>query len=124
MTPGVRQVVLGVAREVRINPRTADPREIPMKVLKSFEFKTRSIGEKEYDWDTLLDGEIRQLEAGVDYTAKNQTLRMMAAKQAQKRGMRVKVNAVEGGLVLQAFPNGETTTETKETPKRKKGGKS
>jgi hypothetical protein len=49
---------------------------------------------------------------------------MMASKQAQKRGMRVKVNAVEGGLVLQALPNGEvTTTEMpKETPKKKRGG--
>jgi hypothetical protein len=35
-----------------------------MKVLKSFELKARAIGQKKYDWDTLLDGEIRQLEAG------------------------------------------------------------
>jgi hypothetical protein len=75
-----------------------------MKVLKTFEFKTAAIGEKKYQWDELLDGQARQLEAGTDYHCKNQTFRMMAAKQAQKRGMRVKVNAVEGGAGDSGIP--------------------
>jgi hypothetical protein len=72
-----------------------------MKVLKSYEFPA-TVGNGTHDWDMLLDGKIRQLEEGKDYSCKASTFRMMAYKQGRKRGMAVRVAAVDGGLVLQA----------------------
>jgi hypothetical protein len=73
-----------------------------MKVLKSFQFKTGVGKGGTYDWETLLDGKIRQMTEGEDYACKPQTVRMMAMKQGRKRGKVVHINKVEGGLVIQA----------------------
>jgi hypothetical protein len=77
-----------------------------MKVLKSYEF-AEAVGKAVYDWDTLLDGKIRQLEAGTDYQCKDATFGMMARKQGRKRGKAVRVGKVEGGLVIQAVEASE-----------------
>jgi hypothetical protein len=85
-----------------------------MKVLKSFEF-TWSVRASEYDWDLLLDRAIRQLEAGTDFECKPQTMRMMLGKHARKQGKAVRINAVDGGLVVQAYerPADEETKKGK-----------
>lgn len=76
-----------------------------MKVLNSFEFRS-PVGQSgpTYDWDTLLDGKIRKLEEGEDYHCKPSTFRMMISTQGRKRGVAVRVNKVDGGLVVQAYP--------------------
>lgn len=75
-----------------------------MQVLKSFEFKSSGSTIKAvYEWDTILDGNIRKLEEGKDFKCKPQTFRMMAGKVARKRKLGVRVNKVDGGLVVQAF---------------------
>ncbi len=79
-----------------------------MKTLKKFEFKGGSDGRSSYDWDSILSGEIVQLEEGKDFTCKPQTLAMMARKQAKSKGMNVKIAKIEDGLVIQAVAGGES----------------
>lgn len=75
-----------------------------MKILKSHEF-TRSIGARVHDWNTLLDGQIRQLDESDFGEGSAKTMRMMLYKQAQVRGKTVKVERTEdSGLIVQAFP--------------------
>lgn len=75
-----------------------------MKVLKKFEFRGPVGVGATYDWDKILSDEIVQLEEGKDYECKTQTIRMMASKQARKRGKTLRANVVEGGIVLQSAP--------------------
>lgn len=72
-----------------------------MKTLKSFEFKAGAVGGSKHDWDKLFDGGIYQLEEGKDYACKTSTMKMMLRHRAKKRGLLIKVNAVEGGVVVQ-----------------------
>lgn len=89
-----------------------------MKTLKKFEFK-QSVGKALYDWDKLLDGGIYELSKGEgkDFTCNTQTIRMMAYKQAEKRGLGVRVHVIDGEeietptVTLQAY---EMTAEEKE----------
>jgi hypothetical protein len=101
-------------------------RETVMQVLKSFEFPTAVMVIKaKYEWETLLDGQTRRLEEGTDYECKPNTFKMMAGKQARKRGLRALVCKVEGGLVIQAVKADEKKEAETEEPKApaKKGRK-
>jgi hypothetical protein len=72
------------------------------RVLK--EFPARKT-QGRYPWDVWLDGQIRELAPGVDFTAKIPTLKANAQIQAKKRGGRVKTLLVRDGdeerLVIQ-----------------------
>ncbi len=62
-------------------------------------------GASRYAWDEILDGRIRELIAGVDFTSKISTFRANAQLQAKKRGGRVRSMTQESdgreALVLQ-----------------------
>ncbi len=74
------------------------------KAIKAGKFEFKEAADRAiYDWADLLDGSLKALEEGKDFTCKPQTIRMMAVKQAAKIGKKVKVEQVEGGLILQAF---------------------
>jgi hypothetical protein len=73
-----------------------------MKTLKNFDFPTSGAAKATYDWDLLLDGKVRQLDEGLDYTCKSATLITLARATAKKRGLTLKAAKVEGGVVLQA----------------------
>jgi hypothetical protein len=75
-----------------------------MKILKSFEFGESTVGRAIYEWDKILTGKIVQLEEGKDYTVNSDTVRALCYSQARRRGLRVKVAAVENGLVIQSQP--------------------
>jgi hypothetical protein len=78
--------------------------ELAMKVLKSHEFTRASVGNRVHDWDTLMDGQIRQLEADDLGNATVKTFRMMAYKQGIARQKQVKIEATEdGGVIVQAL---------------------
>ncbi len=89
------------------------------KVLNEFEFKARSgFGEKIYDWESLLDGQIYQMVKGEDYDCKTLTVQAMARNQAAKRGLGIRVSAkVEDGHEQVTFQAYEMTEEEKETRK-------
>lgn len=72
------------------------------KVLKNFEFKSTGKSST-YDWDTLLDGQIRQLAQGDDYECSNETFSMMARERAKRRMKAVRISKNETGVVLQAY---------------------
>lgn len=75
------------------------------KVLKQFEFKASTVGHSQYDWDTLLNGQIYHLEQGEgkDFECKPDTMTMLIRKNARKKGVGVKVTKVENdGIVMQA----------------------
>jgi len=104
-----------------------------MKTLKTFEFKQAAEAFKaKHDWSKILDCQIHQLDEGVDYQCKSATFRTLASAQAKKRGMGVRINAVEGGLVLQAYvkegtpenPGGGEQPPTTPKKGRKRGGQS
>ncbi len=74
-----------------------------MKTLKRFEFTEKRTGsDRRYDWDTLLNGQIVQLNEGDDYTCKVNTIIAVAKKTAEKRGQTLQYQKVEGGVVIQA----------------------
>jgi hypothetical protein len=94
-----------------------------MKTLKSFEWKVFAAAGPKHDFEKLLDGDIHQLEAGVDFVCKPSTMRTLAANAAKKRGMKVRCNKVEGGLVIQAYKpsdNGQPTEPAAGAVKGKK----
>ncbi len=77
-----------------------------MKTLKNFEFRAPvSRTGASYDWATLLDGKIRQLTEGEDYSCKAATFCTLLRNHAKKAGVSVRTTKVEGGLVIQAVPN-------------------
>lgn len=80
-----------------------------MKTLKKFEFpETKGGFKSQYDWDKLLSGAIIQLEEGKDYTCKTANFFTMCRNAAKKRGMKVSVARVDGGVVIQATPAAAT----------------
>jgi hypothetical protein len=89
------------------------------KVLDSYEFKASSVGHSNYDWDTLLDGQIYSLEEGEDFECKVDTMAMLVRKNAAKRGLKVKVSKNENGLVIQQVGKADPkkAKETEEAPK-------
>jgi hypothetical protein len=95
-----------------------------MKTLKSFEFTESTVGRAIYDWDKILSGKIIQLEEGKDYTVNSDTVRALAYSQAKRRSLKVKVAAVEGGLVIQATPMTEEEKQAaKEADAKRKANK-
>jgi hypothetical protein len=98
-----------------------------MKTLKSFDWKTATPFKSKHNWDAILDGGIHQLEHGVDFQCKAATFATLVRSAAKKRGLGVRVNAVEGGLVVQAVPAAEGGSkgeggEQKKSGKGRKGG--
>ena len=69
------------------------------KILKKFVFTGRG----RYPWDEWADGQCRELIAGEDFGAdiKVQGLANQAHGQAKKRGMKVRTQISDKGLVIQ-----------------------
>src|SRR5262245_56358732 len=74
-----------------------------MEILSEFEF-TAPAGHSEYDWETLMDGSIRKLNEGTDFTCKLATFATLARKAALKRKLTLRTSKVDGGIVIQAIP--------------------
>ena len=85
-----------------------------MKVLKDHVFTRKSVGARKHDWDTLLDGQTRQLGADDMGEAKPSTFASQARTQATKRGLSMHIQTTDDGegLIIQAVPadNGEANT--------------
>jgi hypothetical protein len=75
-----------------------------MEKLTSYTFNESNAKKSEYDWDTLLDGGIYKLVSGEDFKCKPGSFRTIATNAAKKLGKGVRINKVEGGLVIQAYP--------------------
>jgi hypothetical protein len=70
------------------------------QTIDSFEFSGRNA---KHDWDSWLDGQIWELEAGTDFTSKPSSLRASAVKQAGNKGKSLKFQVRDNGnVVLQA----------------------
>lgn len=90
-----------------------------MKALSTFTFSRSTTRESKYDWNKLLDGGIYQLTEGDDYTCKPETMITIARTAAKKRGLTIKAQKVDGGLVIQAIkPEAKPAAAT--TPKSSK----
>lgn len=85
------------------------------KTLDKFDFPHGGRKGIEYDWDSILDGRIYQLEQGKDFAVEPKTFVGAVARQANERNLRVKRQIDGKVLVLQAVPKG-TATATAETP--------
>lgn len=93
-----------------------------MKILKAFEWKSFGSSQKaKHDWDTLLDGQIHQLEHGKDFTSKPNTFLTLARNAAKARGLKLRTAKVEGGVVVQAFSEGEASPVPAEKTEKKRG---
>jgi len=74
-----------------------------MKTLDSFDFGS-SVGRSSYDWDTILNGDINVLEAGVDFDCKPGTVKQRARTVAAKMGLKVRAsNDKDGNIVIQSY---------------------
>ena len=70
-----------------------------MEILEKYEFGGRRGREKTYDYDTLLDGKIRRLVKGTDFTAKPESVKTTLATEAKKRGLKFH-GQIEGDSAL------------------------
>lgn len=82
------------------------------KTLDSFDFPHGGRKGVEYDWDSILDGKIYQLEQGKDFEVEPKTFIGAVARQANARNMRVKRQIDKKVLVLQAVPKGTASADT------------
>ena len=60
-----------------------------------------------YEWTTWSDGDVWELEKGVDFDSNVKTMRTNACLYAKKNGMKVRTAIVDGGngIVLQFYPD-------------------
>lgn len=70
------------------------------KVVEGFTIERKS-REATYNWDELLDGQIRELKSGTDFKAKPASFRNMAHGVAKKRGGSIESRIDEGRGVIQ-----------------------
>lgn len=87
------------------------------EILKSHTFTRKAVGARKHDWTTLLDGQVRKLDAGDMGDAKPSTFGSQARVQAAKRGMSVHLQITDDGtgVILQAYPKeqgGDASAET------------
>jgi hypothetical protein len=68
------------------------------EVLDTFDF---SGGSSRYNWDELLDGQIRRLVHGTDFEVKASSVVATARKQAAKRGKDLNIRTDGENVVLQ-----------------------
>lgn len=80
------------------------------KTLKTFDFPHGGRKGIVYDWDSILDGSIWQLEQGTDFDADPKTFVGAVARAANAKNMRVKRQIDGKTLVLQAVPKGNSNT--------------
>jgi hypothetical protein len=74
-----------------------------MRGEKMFQFPVINRPRCYIDWDKVLDGGVYQLEAGTDYTCRQETVRRQAQRQARDRGKTVRFGKdQDGNLVIQA----------------------
>jgi hypothetical protein len=75
-----------------------------MKTLKKHEFTTST--QQTYDWDTLLNGKIYQVDEGTDFTCRIEGFVGMAKARASSRGQDLNIQITKDGeqrsVVLQA----------------------
>lgn len=73
----------------------------PGKVKKSVrEYMGKN--KSKYDWNEILDGQIRQLEQGVDYDCRTENMVMQIRSAAKRKGVKVRVQKQPGCVVVQA----------------------
>lgn len=80
-----------------------------MKVLTKHDFPEQNT-RRTYDWNKILDGKIRELKTGDDFTGEPKAFAARARVVARERGQTVKVDAREKTLVLQAEGTPKTGT--------------
>ena len=83
------------------------------KVLKQHDFRS---ARGSYPWAEWLDGQIRQLTQGEDFSCKVSSLRLQAHKQmAGNKDMMVRTNTLPDGksIILQAVPRSGSTAAAK-----------
>jgi len=74
-----------------------------MKTLDSFDFGSQS-SRGQYDWDSILDGDIHVFVEEKDYTCKTSTFISRARAVASKRGLSLKTaKDKDGNVVMQAY---------------------
>ena len=83
------------------------------KTLDSFDFPHGGRKGVEYDWNTILDGKIYQLEQGKDFPEKVKVSTFVgaAARAASAKGLRVKRQIDGKILVMQAVKKGDSAED-------------
>lgn len=72
------------------------------KQLDEFEFRKSNRGKRIYPWDQWLNGEIWQLQQGVDFEITMKQMRTAAHLAAGRRDLRVQGSADGNTLIIQA----------------------
>ena len=91
-----------------------------MKVLKTFEFPDNARSSK-HDWQTIMDGTIRELTQGVDFSGKAKWFKVQCRLQAKKKGLKVRVHADDTKVVVQFYdPNAQQQEPQQQAPAKAK----
>lgn len=86
------------------------------KALETFNFPHGGRKGIEFDWDSILDGKIWQLEQGTDFDADPKTFIGAVARAANLKNLRVKRQIDGKTIVLQAVPKNTTAEAPVEAP--------
>jgi hypothetical protein len=67
-----------------------------VEVLDTYDFARR------YDWQTLLDGKVRRLRQGEDFTCPTSIFRAQANRAARRAGLSIRTRNEGDAIVIQA----------------------
>ncbi len=78
----------------------------------TFEFSRSGSRQSIYDWDTILSGEVVELESGKDFKCQPSSLAARLHLKAKERGGSLKTQTLKpsGNLVVQFTPESEEVT--------------
>ena len=73
-----------------------------MKVLDSFDFEQNRGRKASYDWDTIFDGQTREMVASDDFTCKPKSLIHSIKQKAKALNRKVSVCTNNGNVIVKA----------------------
>lgn len=74
-----------------------------MKAIESFSFSARKGNASKQDWNTLFNGSIWMMEAGIDFTTKPLCFVALAKRYAKNMGFGLRIGRDGDNVVLQAY---------------------
>lgn len=74
-----------------------------MKAIESFQFSARKGNASKQDWNTLFNGSIWMMEAGVDFQSKPNCFASLAKRYAKNMGFGLRIGRDGENVVLQAY---------------------
>lgn len=76
-----------------------------MEVVENYKFPKQKNPPK-YDWDAILDGQVRRLKHGVDFSCNPTSMRVLLYTKATVRGGKMRIHMEPNGSMVVQFVKG------------------